>query len=185
VTQNREVISAAHLSDPGENGTRRYDFSAVMSVNSSVRLAREALTDYPSFQKMIPFVRKSNYDSKTQTLELEGGLWGFTVNSFIRFEEASDKWIKFRVVKGHFTGMTGDIFLEPNERGQTLIYIRGDQVGSEWPPKFIIERGAEMTLTVSGRRMRGLVEDKKIAAPVAVPQEGKKDEAPPQPRSRI
>jgi hypothetical protein len=92
-------------------------------------------------------------------LELKGGIWKWKLSSILRFEEKGDRWIHFQIVGGHFTGMTGDIFFEPQTgTPDTLVYMRGNQFGSHWPPAFILEQGAQIVFEFTAKRMRSYLE---------------------------
>jgi hypothetical protein len=98
----------------------------------------------------------------THLLTLKGGIWKWKLHSILRFEEKSDRWIHYQIVGGHFTGMTGDIFFEPVSGAQsstgTLVYMRGSQQGTQWPPAFILEQGAQIVFEFTAKRMRSYLE---------------------------
>ena len=76
----------------------------------------------------------------------------------MRFEERGDRWIHYEIVGGHFTGLSGDIFFESWGEKGTAVYFGGEQQGAEFPPKFVIERGAEIVFGFTAKRMRSYIE---------------------------
>jgi hypothetical protein len=156
---------------------KKYSYYSVMLVHATSTRALQVLTNYSLYSKLIPYVQKSDYDPKTQNLEIVGGIFGWTLHSWIHFEEKSSSWIHFEVVAGHFQGMKGEIYFEPMGDSNTLIYLGGSQVLSAWPPKFIIENGEEIVFGFTSNRMRSYIE-----APEPV---GKTNDGLPQPRSHL
>ncbi len=182
----------------------KYSYHATMVVNAGVDFTRRILTDYQLYEKMIPYVEKTLFDSKTNTLQIEGGIWKFKLRSWVNFVEKSENWIHYRILRGHFEDLEGDIFFEPvGERG-TAVYFRGNKIGSHWPPAFVIETGAEIVFGFTAKRMRSYVEEQKkapqkhgpVSGPGAGPAQGHgRAQGPvqgennsgelPQPRSRL
>ncbi len=181
--KNREIMAHGKL-ETIRDELKHYRFYASMLVRSTHRRAREILTDYELYAKMIPYVQSAELDKKTNTLKLVGGIWKFVLQSTVVFEERSDNWIFFRIVDGHFKGMTGHVLFEPKGDQGTLVYLGGDVKGTAWPPAFVIERGAEIVFGVTGRRMRSYIESNQ--EPKAREQgESSNDPEVPQPRSRL
>lgn len=173
--KDKEVIVLAKLED-----SKSYRFWTSMMVNASPELTHQVLFNYPLYKELIPFIQKSEFDSKSQILEILGGLWSFQVHSFLKFIEKSKRWLKYEVVRGQFTGMKGDIIFETHGES-TLVYLDGELSAMSWPPAFIMERGAEVVFTLSGRRMRSHIEslkypaqDKAKTQPADFPQPRKK-----------
>jgi hypothetical protein len=131
-----------------------------MQTRAGMTRARQVLTDYQLYSKLIPYVDEASYQPSTHLLTLQGGIWKWKLHSILRFEEKSDRWIHFQIIGGHFTGMTGDIFFEPGASAQpgTLVYMRGNQQGSHWPPAFILEQGAKIVFEFTAKRMRSYLE---------------------------
>lgn len=153
----REVMAHAKLEDD-EGELKRYSYYAAMKVRGSLGVTRRVLSDYALYAKMIPYIDRAAYDPVTRLLDIEGGIFKFKLRSQVAFEEKSDRWIRYRVVGGHFEGLTGDIFFESlGERG-VLVFIRGSHRGKTWPPKFVLERGAEIVFEFTAKRMRSYIE---------------------------
>lgn len=161
VTDEREVMVQAKLEDVPESPQRRYGFYATMLVRAEPSLTRSLLTDYRLYAKMIPYIEKADYTAATQTLRIEGGIWKFKLASWIRFEEKNDGWIRYAIVGGHFTGLSGDILFERFGEKSTTVHVRGEQVAMAWPPKFVIEQGAEIVFGFTAKRMRSYIESQK------------------------
>jgi hypothetical protein len=157
---------------------RKYSYYSVMLVRATQSKARQILTNYSLYSKLVPYVQKSDFDPKTQNLEIVGGVFGWTLHSWIHFEERSPSWIHFQVVQGHFQGMNGEIYFEPFGDTDTLIYLGGSQVLSQWPPKFILENGEEIVFGFTSNRMRSYIE---APEPVGKPN----NDGLPQPRSHL
>lgn len=196
VTKEREVMSHASLDDAKPKGTvpaadgdlKRYSFYASMLVNSSPAQAREVLTDYRLYSKMIPYVERTEFNPKNQVLNIEGGIWKFKLISSIQFEEKNDRWIHFRIIGGHFRGLEGDLLFEPSpDKRGTVVLMQGEQFGSKWPPTFVIERGAEIVFSFTADRMRRYIESRKYAPAKDLKDPGVKkshEESIPEPRRR-
>lgn len=172
--KEREIMTHASLDD------KHYSYYSTMTVRATTDQARAILTNYSLYSKMISYVDKAEYDENTHELAIEGGVWGWKMRSWIKFEERGKNWIHYTFVRGHFTGMAGDILFESEGEKGTLIYMGGEQTQEEWPPKFVLERGAEIVFGFTGNRMRSYIEEHKT--------EGKAephDQNVPQPRSRL
>lgn len=190
--QEREILASATLedSDEGREPLRRYRFYSAMLVRASGAVTRRILTDYQLYAKMIPYVDKADYSPSSRILQLAGGVLGFKLSSSLRFEELSESWIRYRVVAGHFTGLSGDIVFEPQGERGTAVIMRGELLGSAWPPKFVLERGAEIVFGFTARRMRSYIESQKIdterhGSPPGSPNGNNGDREVPQPRSHL
>lgn len=186
--KDREIMVNADLQDG-----KRYDYYSVALIRSTQKRTHEILTDYEIFKKVVPFVSRAEFHPKEHILDLEGGIWNYKLTSSILFKEHSESWIEFEVVKGHFLGMKGDILLQNQGEQGTLVYLGGNLTGETWPPTFIMEKGAEVVLTVATQNMRGYVEEHKLdreskateSKEGKLDEKSKKDENIPKPRSRL
>jgi len=189
----REVMTSADLEDvPSVSGKtektaglRDYRFYASMWVNASPAATRKVLTDYQAYAQVIPYIDQVHYSEVTKVLQIVGGIWKFKLVSSVQFEERSDRWIRYRIIAGHFKGLEGDILFEPAEEKGTAVLFRGDLRGSQWPPAFVLERGAEIVFGFTAQRMRTLIESKKKEEQPKRPGGSKNDDEIPQPRSRF
>lgn len=162
LVEDKESAVHASLDDvSGSETLKKYTFYAAMLAGASVTQTRHVLLDYPLLAKMVPYVKRSEYNSATRTLTIEGGIWNFVMRSLVQFEERGDRWLHFRIVGGHFTGLSGEIYFESAGEKGTLVYFSGAQEGTKWPPKFILERGAEIVFGFTARRMRSYLESLK------------------------
>ena len=190
VLEQKDVVTHAVLDSVGEE-KKSYSFYSVMVIGARAALVKQALTDYDVYEKLIPFVEVSNYNLQTRQLHLIGGIWGFQMNSHIEFKEKNDRWITFTFVEGHFKSMTGEIIMQPilnRPRDETLVFLRGQMTGPKdvWPPAFIVEQGAEVVLSYTGKKMRSQIEQMKIKPKGIEEPDGRNNaEKIPQPRSRI
>ncbi len=186
VLDDREIMTHAELiseNDTQDPDLKRYQYYAAMSVNASPSQTRRVLTQYDLYEKMIPYVSKSRYVAQDHTLLLEGGIWNFKMGSLLTIEERGEGAIGFRIVAGHFTGMTGDILFEPCGERSTLVLLRGESHGSRWPPRLILERGAEIVFGYTGRRMRSFIEAEKNSLIPPTAGGSSNDHEVPQPRN--
>ena len=186
--EDREVMvhaELAELADLPQKPTQKYSFYATMLVRASEALTREVLTDYALYAKMIPYIDRADYDAKTQTLLVEGGLWKFRLLSRVKFEERGSKNIHYRIIGGHFTGLSGDIYFESQGEKGTAVLFNGALSGAQWPPRFIIERGAEIVFGFTGNRMRSYIEAKKKETGPGGFSGDSKQRQIPQPRSHL
>jgi hypothetical protein len=135
-----------------------YSVRALVLIKASFAQTHDALTDYSLYAKMIPYIDRSDYTPADQMLWVEGGIWKFKLSSHLKFETKSPEWIKFRVVSGHFAGMEGNIYFEPEGEKGTLVLLDAEQTAEEFPPKFIIEQGAQIVFGFTAKRMRSYIE---------------------------
>jgi hypothetical protein len=172
---DRDVLTRAHLEDePG--GGEQYSYHAAMLVHAGLDRTRRILTDYQLYSKIIPYVDRTDFSPATRILNVEGGIWKFRLHSLVRFEERGSRWVRYRIVGGHFTGLEGDIYFEPLGEKGTLVYFDGAQRAKDFPPKFVIERGAEIVFGFTAKRMRSYVESNEDAT---------HEKDLPQPRSHL
>jgi len=196
VLKDRDVMTHASLDDvPGPFGAsgshknaappQEYSFYAAMLVDSSFDQTRAILTNYELYAKLIPYVSQAKYDKQTHLLEIQGGILGWTLHSWVRFSERSPSWIHFQMVAGHFTGMSGDILFESRGEQGTLVYMDGHQIQENWPPKFVLERGAEIVFGFTANRMRSYIETEARAGSKDGTKEGQNNGGVPQPRKHL
>jgi hypothetical protein len=194
VVSDREIMTSASL-DEVKAPLKRYSFYAAMLARAGVDKTRRILTDYRLYVKMVPYVDKAEFDDKTRILRIEGGILGFRLASLVRFEERGDRWIRYRIVGGHFVGMEGDIVFESLGEKGTVVYFGGEQLGRKWPPAFVIERGAEIVFGFTAKKMRSYIESPESDAPAPKASElppkektddrKKESEPVPEPRRRL
>lgn len=189
VIQEREIMTHASLDDlkddPKKKGVKKYSFYAAMLSHTGLAETRRILTDYKLYAKMIPYVSRADFSEKTRILEIAGGIWKFQLASSVRFEEKGERWISYRIVRGHFRGLEGNIHFQPHEKKGTAVYIDGALEGRDWPPRFVIERGAEIVFGFTARRMRSYLENPKERQIEAGGSKRDDDNEIPQPRSRL
>jgi hypothetical protein len=190
ITQDREISTYANLKsiEPSAS-SKEYSFYAAMQTRAGISRTRQVLTDYQLYSKLIPYVDEASYQSATHLLILKGGIWKWKLYSILRFEEKSERWIHFQIVGGHFIGMKGDIFFEPvsgtqNSTG-TLVYMRGSQQGTQWPPAFILEQGAQIVFEFTAKRMRSYLESVQVDTPGNSRSGRSQNDEIPKPRSHL
>ena len=182
--EDKEVIVNAKLEELPEKPSKKYSFYAGMLVGASLAQSRKVLMDYKLYANMIPYIDKAEYSLEDKNLKLEGGIWKFKLRSQVEFTEKSDRWIHYKIVGGHFLGLTGDIYFEPRPEKGTLVYFQGEQTASFWPPKFVIERGAEIVFEFTAKRMRSYIESQKKMDKGIKANEQRRQEIP-QPHSHL
>jgi hypothetical protein len=158
---SKEIVASASLERLSEGPQSRYSFYAGMLVGASLSQTSKILMDYQLYVQMIPYIKKAEYSPQTHLLRLEGGIWNFKLQSQIEFTEKSNRWIRYRIAAGHFSGLEGNIYFEPVGEKGTLVYFSGEQTATRWPPQFVIERGAEIVFGFTARRMRSYIESQK------------------------
>ena len=182
---DREVMTRASLEDAGP-GLKKYSFYTVMLAHADIATTRRILTDYKLYAKMISYIDRASFNSETHILDLEGGIWKFRLSSRVRFEEKGDRWIHYQIVAGHFAGLSGELIFESMAEKGTLVLMTGSQLGDQWPPAFVIERGAEIVFGFTGKRMRSYIEhEDQKGPPQSPPLEDSHDQQLPQPRHRF
>jgi len=183
-------VSRASLEEVAP-GISKYSLYGVMLVHSSLEQARAVMTDYPLYAKMVPYVDRVVSQPWDKTWNLQGGIFKWKLNSNVFFEERGPAWVHYRIVSGHFTGLQGDLYFEPQGEKGTTVYFNGNLLGSKWPPRFIIERGAEIVMSYTGKKMRDFIESQKKIEPAPHREsaggkgEPKNDETTPKPRSHL
>jgi hypothetical protein len=175
--KDREVMTHASLDG------NHYTYYATMLVRASASQTRSVLTNYALYSKMISYIDEAKYDLDHQILEISGGIWKFKLRSWLKFEERGPGWIHFTIIRGHFTGMTGEVLFESQGEKGTLVYLGGAQTQAEWPPKLIIEQGAQIVFGFTASRMRSYIESQK--EPPKESQTKESNDQVPQPRSRL
>ena len=183
---DREIMSGARLEDaPRGTDARRYRYYVMTTVSAPLKLTRDTLTNYDLYPQMIPYVHKAMYSRERKSLQLEGGIWKFKMASTVEFEEKSPCWISYRVTAGHFKGLEGAMIFEDIAERGTMVYFSGEVSGSHWPPKLILERGAEIVFGYTARRMRSYIEE--LKEKTINDRERKRDERGeiPQPRRKL
>jgi hypothetical protein len=183
VLEDKEIIVHASLDQLPDAPSKRYSLYASMLVSASVKEAYTALTDYKLYARLVPFIESAVFSPITHTLLLEGGIWNFRLASQILFAERPDRWIHFDIISGHFAGLSGNIYFESQGEKGTLIYLSGEQVGTHWPPTFVIERGAEIVFGFTAHRMRSYIESTKKAQHGG--KHGEEERQIPEPRNRL
>ncbi len=152
--------------DPA-SASHRYEFSAALAIRASQQRAKKSITDYRLYPRMIPYVDFADYSERTHLLEVSGGIWKYKMTSTVLFEERSSSWIHFKVIRGHFLGLEGDLVFRgvlpveksfAKDKDLTVVFVRGLQLGSLWPPRFVMEKGAEIVFEFTARRMRSYIE---------------------------
>ncbi len=186
VLNDREVMTHAVI----ENDT--YSYYASVLIRSSLKHTRGILTDYQVYKKLIPYIDQVEYYPEKKILKLEGGIWKFRLKSVVQFVERSETWIQYKIIDGHLLGLAGDIYFESQGEQGTMVYFAGKKEGKEWPPQFVMEKGAEIVFSFTGRRMRSYVEEqKRNFTEESKSEENKKenrkksDEILPQPKSYL
>ena len=180
VLEKQEIYTRCVLGEK-KSGKRTYHFAVSLLAPASPALSRETMTDYEAYDQVVPFVQEATYNPRTRILNLKGGIWGFHLNSHILFTPKTENWIEFDVVYGHFKGMRGELIFEPHGEKGTWVYLGGEHTASEWPPTFILEKGGEVALSMTARKLRSLLIERKSAPTL----KGTHDKSVPQPRSRF
>lgn len=165
-----------------------YRFYTAMRVKVGIKLTRVLLTDYRLYAKMIRYVERAEYSPTTHILDIVGGIWKFRLSSSVLFEERSPDLIRFEIVRGHFDRLKGNLIFEDLGEKGTLVAIQGSRKSQEWPPKFVMERGAEIVFRYAAHRMRSYVESQKrerIVEEVKKTHGGKNEQEVPKPRTRL
>lgn len=178
VLKEREIATLARLSEPDARKIQIYSVGGIMRVRAPLARVRAVMTDYPVYKKMIRYVDRADFDKSSGNLALEGGIFKYRLISTVHFEERSPEWVHYTFVGGHFQGLTGDMtFKDLGERG-TLVAFSGEIAGERLPPRFVIEKGAEIVFGYTAGRMRSFIENDTAAPTPAV-------DALPAPRKRL
>ena len=199
VLNDKEVSTSAKLESEGPEafppGTRssspftsqmpplqRYEFHTVMRVGAPLQRVREVVMDPRVYVKIVPYVTRAEFDAARGELHVVGGIWRYQLQSTVRFQQRSPRWIHYRIVEGHFEGLEGDFTFEPLGEKGTLVAFRGGVRGQKFPPRFVAEEGAQIVFAYTARRMRTYIESQEGIAPGRSGDEKSKF---PEPRRRI
>ena len=165
VKDEREIYTSAKLTDEKSDDKNQklklqhYRLVTVMQASASVDQVKRVLEDYAQYEKLIPYVSKSEFNAKEHTLKIEGGIWGFRMSSVLKFDPPEDLRQKFVVIAGHFQGMVGTLSYESAAERGSLVSLEEDSVGTHFPPRFIIEEGAKIIFSFAGKKMRARIEE--------------------------
>lgn len=164
ILENREVFTNADLEYVGHPKFEYlggYEFYGVALVRASVRQTDQILKRYDRYKDIIPLVKISRWNKKRKELLLGGSIWKYRMRSWIKIKEKPLKGAEFRIVRGALKGLYGDIYYESAGEKGTIVFVRGFLKGLKWPPKLILEQGAEIALTLAANKMRAYVETHK------------------------
>ncbi|MBL7715707.1 MAG: hypothetical protein JNL01_09590 [Bdellovibrionales bacterium] len=158
IIEDREIMTQAKLD--GDD----YSFYAGMQVNASPTTALDRLTDYPAYQKMSRFVTRSE-KLPNGWVRIEGGVFGFRLESSVQVDrkvEASGiERLDYVIREGGLLGLRGQVRVEALPKKGSWIVFDGKLRGKNWPPAFVMERGAEMVFGFAARFMRKSMETEK------------------------
>lgn len=185
--EDREVFSTARLDQ------NYYGFNAAMVVHAPLEVVYKILTDYAVYKELVPYIDRADFDPRTKRLILEGGIWKFRLSSLVEFTEFPGGLVRYHILGGHFAGLTGEMRFEGKGEKGVLVCFKGGVSGNEWPPRFVIERGAEIVFGFTAKRMRSYVESprnmendrEKGASPHDSNTKDAKSKNIPRPRKRI
>jgi hypothetical protein len=156
LTSERKIGALAKLEEVGPQ--KRYRFVALMPVAPSVSQTELKVREVSKFVGSLPYVERAKYDEAKRTLDIRGGIFSYVLESVLQFEAFRPQEIKFHVIQGHLSGLRGQVrFHSLKERG-TLVALQGEILGGEYPPAWIMEKGAEIALTVAGKKLRNMIE---------------------------
>jgi hypothetical protein len=172
VIHDQEVMTHASLDPIKGSKMKHYHYYGAMLAHASVEQTRKVLTDYPTFAKIIPYVDKAEFDAENKSLWIEGGIFNFKIGSRVQFKDKGDRWIGYTITEGSFKGLVGDVFFEALSDKGSLVFLRGDLTAENWPPGFVIERGAEIVFGVAGQKLKSQIESRKMDGPGMTPAPG-------------
>ncbi len=139
-----------------------YQAGAAFTINAPVSVTRDILTRYEVYEKLIPFIDDIKVIEAPAKVAIEGGILGWKMLSLIQFHDKDPGWIHFVVTQGTFAGMEGDFYFEAKRGHQntSLVYFRVMQSDEHFPPRFIMESGANMILRNTANKMREYIESR-------------------------
>ncbi len=182
---DREIILNAQLKNLANTNMKKYSFYTAMLVKNRLSMTRAVLTDYKVYSQLIPYIDYTEYSVKEHLLRIEGGIWSFRLKSKVYFQEVKERWIHYEVTEGHFSGLTGDIYFENLQNEGTVVYLKGEKEGIHWPPRFVIEQGAEIVFGFTAKRMRSYIENQKNPEKGVTNHGELQGQQIPQPRSHL
>lgn len=179
IIEEREVYARARLEG------RRYTVLNAMLVHAGLARTKEVVTQFDRFAGNIPYIEKSVWNEASRQLVIAGGIWKYQLQATLQFEEKSPSRWEFRVIQGHFLGMRGALDFETAGPGRTLVVFSGALEADRFPPRWVIERGAEIVFAVTGRRVRNWVEDPNYGRQQTQDPVGSGGVPVPSPRKRL
>lgn len=138
---------------------RQYDFFAAMMVNADMERTRQVVMDYRTYSKLVPYISETTFYPELSMLLVMGGIWRYQLAALVQFHEQHEQWIEYHLIRGHFQNLAGDILFEPVDAKRTLVLIRGKRVGEGYPPRLVVENGAELVFRHTARQLRHEIEN--------------------------
>ena len=166
MVEDRDAFTHADLSHhPTKKGWKYYSFYGAIMVRASRKQVMRVLGRYDQLSEVIPYINTSRFDPKSRTLRLEGQLFKYKLWSNVLFEEEADHYLRYRFLRGHFSGMKGFLQIDPAPgkwaEQYVILMLTGEVIGQKWPPAFVVEKGMEIALSVTARKMRSYIEKHK------------------------
>lgn len=156
VKSSREIVSRVDFKK-----NEKLKFYATFQTSVSTDQAEQVMTRYDKYEKFIPFVSLSRYDAPTRSLEIEGGVLGWSLRSTLKLSQLKEGKLDFEIIQGHFKGLKGQMMTERTQDYKTLVLIRGEleDKTARWPPHWVVENGGKIVFQISGSKLRNLMED--------------------------
>lgn len=132
-------------------------------VSRPLSTAYSTLKDLSRWKEMSEYIKRSDYDPDTKTLDLHLVAFDYhaRINFKIFFDEAQEdlKAIRFLVLDGAFKDMKGLLEFKDHERRNTEISMTVLDEFDKLPlPTFFIEFGLEVVFQKMAGRMRSFIE---------------------------
>lgn len=173
--EDRAVVARARLGEPTagpggapvEGAPRVYEVSALMETRRAPATVARWLTDGARYPAIVSYITRATPTPREETRAgwrgywVEGGIFGYWMRSRVEMREREPGRTEFEVREGHFLGMTGRMTFAAVERDrgvETLTLFESSYSAAVFPPRFVLERGAEIVFGWAGRRMRNWIE---------------------------
>jgi len=161
VRNDDTLVTTALSKSPDPPFLMTYQAAAAITTEAPVSTTRRILTNYEVYAKLIPFIDRVQLLDDPSQATLEGGIFGWKMTSLIQFQDKDPGWVHFVITRGSFAGMQGDFYFEqkPGRQDASLVYFHVQHTAEKFPPRFIMEFGAGIILSLTASRMQDYVKE--------------------------
>ncbi len=162
--EERDIIVAVKAR-PGSKGTEKEELfmQGAGVVDAPVDFTYQQAKRFSDYPRMSNFVKSGQYDENSGLLKLHTEAFGYHAHLTLQmeFRDLKQEWkeIRFRVISGVFTGMTGVVRFDDVSKKRCEISLTSLFAFNELPmPRFFVEFGLEVALRIMATRMRSFAE---------------------------
>ncbi len=164
VHENRDILVSVKstMAPKISPKAKHLDMQGVGLVNSPTETAFKLAKDFSNLPKVSSFIKKVKYDAVSHKLYMHSVAFDYHAKMWMLVgfvEDKSKKSITFKVVKGVFSGMTGEISFKelPKNKSQIELLAAYNYIDLAIP-SFFIEFGLEVIIQKVAVKMRSFIE---------------------------